>query len=171
MEAAMDEQGDGRVVVGVSGSLAGLEALRYGVGEARRRGAALHAVRVCQFNVTWGGVDVRRVREEMAEAELRYVFDAFDAAMGGLPRDVDVTVVATHGRSDLVLTGIARDRRDLLVLGGRTGRRPGRLVRDCARRAACPVTVVPPPALARAGGRGASARRLVREAEQYTGAR
>jgi nucleotide-binding universal stress UspA family protein len=166
-EAVMDEQGSGRVVVGVSASLAGLEALRYGVAEARRRQVALHAVRVWQVNVPWRGAEVRRWRDQIAEEALRCVSEAFDAAMGGLPRDIDVAVVAPHGRPDLVLTGIARDRGDLLVLGGRNGRRSGRLVRACTRRATCPVAVVPPPALARGGGSKAAARRLVREAEQY----
>jgi nucleotide-binding universal stress UspA family protein len=164
----MDEQDAGRVVVGVSRSLAGLEALRYAAAEARRRHTSLHAVRTWHFDVPWQGDDVLRWRKELAEEALRYVFAAFEAAMGGVPDDVDVTVVAANGRPDLVLTALAEDREDLLVVGGRTGRRQSWLVRGCTRRASCPVTVVPPLTWARdAGGRG-SARRLVREVEQYT---
>lgn len=43
---------------------------------------------------------------------------------------------------------------DLLVIGGSgmrrlTGRRRARVARRCSREAACPVVVVPPPAIAR----------------------
>ena len=47
-----------RVVVGVGESLAALQALRYAVAEARRRGWALRAVRVWQAGTPWHGYDV-----------------------------------------------------------------------------------------------------------------
>jgi nucleotide-binding universal stress UspA family protein len=162
----MSEHRGGRVVVGVSQSPAGLQALRYAVAEARRRRVPLHAVRAWRFAVSWHGSDVQQWRSEIADEALRHVHDAFDAAMGGMPTDIEVIVAAPEGRSDTVLTDIAGDCRDLLVLGGSSGRRwSSWLVRGCVRRAACLVTVVPPPDLARIGDFGALTRRLLREAE------
>jgi nucleotide-binding universal stress UspA family protein len=90
--------------------------------------------------------------------------------MGGLPADVDVTVASIAGRADTVLVEFAGGPDDLLVVGGNTGRRwPGWLVRRCVRHARCPVTVVPPPEIARAGDPAALTRRLLREAEEYSG--
>jgi hypothetical protein len=47
----MSEHRDARVVVGVSQSLTGLQALRYGVAEARRRQVPLHAVRAWRLDM------------------------------------------------------------------------------------------------------------------------
>ena len=73
----MDEQLDGRVIVGVAATIAGLRALRRAVEEARRRGVPLHAVRTWQSPSNWNGVDAARWRQETAEearAELRKAF-------------------------------------------------------------------------------------------------
>lgn len=164
----MSEQRDARVVVGVSQSLAGLQALRYGVAEARRRRVPLHAVRAWRFDVAWRGPEVSRWRREIAEEALRYIWDAFRSAMGGLPVDVDVNMLAADGRPDQVLTEIAAAPGDLIVVGGRASRWPSWLVRTCMRRSACPVAVVPPPEIARTARPAILARRLLRETERFT---
>jgi hypothetical protein len=79
----MSEQRSVRVVVGVAQSLAGLQALRYAVAESRRRRSPLYAVRSWSFEASWQGFEDRR-RREIAEESLQYVYDAFEAAMGGL---------------------------------------------------------------------------------------
>ncbi|HEY4463147.1 MAG TPA: universal stress protein [Streptosporangiaceae bacterium] len=147
----------GRVVVGVSGSVRGLQALRRAVAEARTRRAMLVAVHAW---IPPGGYlpenrfpepDLRRMWTEDAQERLR---SAFDAAFGGIPPDVDVEPVVARGPAQLVLTQIADRDDDLLVVGaGRRGlfRRLGRarILGYCAAHAVCPVLVVPPTALAR----------------------
>src|SRR4051812_2739939 len=49
-EVAMGERHGGCVIVGVAQSTAGLQALRWAVAEARRRGTELVAVRAWRFN-------------------------------------------------------------------------------------------------------------------------
>jgi Universal stress protein family len=164
----MSEHRDARVVVGVSQSLAGLQALRYGVAEARRRQVPLHAVRAWRFEVAWHSPEVSRWRREIAQGALQYISDAFKLAMGGPPADVDVIMAASAGRLEIVLAETAADPRDLLVVGGRSSRWPSWPVRACMFRATCPVVVVPPPEIARAARPATLARRLLREAERYS---
>jgi nucleotide-binding universal stress UspA family protein len=164
----MSEHRDARVVVGVSQSLAGLQALRYGVAEARHRRVPLHAVRAWRFDTAWHGPDVRRWRHEMAQEALQCVDEAFRLALGGLPVDVDVNMLAAEGRPDDVLTEMAASPGDLIVVGGGGRRWPSWLVRTCMRRAACPVAVVPPPEIARKARPGILARRLLHETERFT---
>jgi nucleotide-binding universal stress UspA family protein len=166
-EVAMSEHRDARVVVGVSQSLAGLQALRYGVAEAQRRRVPLHAVRAWRFDVAWRGPDVRRWRREIAQEALKYVGETFKLALGGLPIDVDVNMLAAEGRPDQVLTEMAASPGDLIVVGGHGGRWPSWL-RTCMRRSACPVAVVPPPEIARTARPAILARRLLRETERFT---
>jgi nucleotide-binding universal stress UspA family protein len=126
----MIQHRDGRVVLGVSQSLAGLEALRYAVAEARRRQTTLYAVRTCYFATPWQGSDVDRWRAELTDEARRYVEEAFDLALGGPPADVDVVICTPNGRTDAVLTRLADDRSDILVLGAGRSRR---LLRDADR--------------------------------------
>jgi len=157
----------GKVVVGVSTSLPGLEALRYSVAETRRWGARLHAVRAWQFRPPWQGADVTRQRAEFAAEATQYIYEAFDAAMGGPPTTVDLVIAASDGRADMVLTGLACERCDLLVLGAANGRRPSWVVRNCLRHAICPVVIVPPPSLASTAAR-TSIRHLLREITHHS---
>ena len=120
--------GGQRVVAGVTGSVGNLQALRYAAAEARRREAPLLAA--------W-----------------RRLWDAFDAALGGLPPDLHVEAAAVRGDPGRVLVATAGQQDDLLVVGA--GRRgvPWRLLRSrvsryCLTHATCPVLVVPPSELA-----------------------
>jgi nucleotide-binding universal stress UspA family protein len=147
----------GRVVVGVSGSVRSLQALRRAVAEARARRAVLVPVHAW---VPPGGYlpeqrfpepDLRQIWTEDAWQRLRH---AFDAAFGGMPPDVDVEPVVARGPAQLILTQVASRDDDLLVIGaGRRGllRRLGnvRIPGYCTANAVCPVLVVPPTALAR----------------------
>jgi hypothetical protein len=156
-----------RVVVGVSPSPSGLEALRFAVHEADRRLASLCAVRAWYLNASMRGQEAPRWRTEMAAEAVRTVHEAFDDAMGGMPTDLDIEVVTVENRADLALMAAAGSSTDLLVLGGRSGWLMSWLVKRCLRRARCPVVVVPPPELARVARRWAAVRSLVREAERY----
>jgi len=159
---------EGRVVVGVSPSLAGLAALRYAVAEAKRRGAPLVAVRAWYLNGSMRGMDEPRWREEMAAEAVRTLYGAFEDGLGGVPADVDVTAVVAENRADLALLAVADRRFDLLVLGGRSGWLMSWIVKHCLRAAVCAVAVVPPPELARTRSRRAAVRALLRDAEEYT---
>jgi nucleotide-binding universal stress UspA family protein len=154
----------GRVIVGVSQSLPGLQALRFAVTEARGRGVPLHAVRAWPPPATTRAGSTMLWRQELSVAAVHYVREAFNSAIGGLPDDVDLTVEVLSGRADIALKESASDDADLLVVGAPASRWwSGRIVRGCTRGAPCPVIVVPPPELARALRR-VSLRRLVRRA-------
>jgi nucleotide-binding universal stress UspA family protein len=149
--------GGQRVIVGVTGSVGNLQALRRAMAEARLRGTALVAVHA------WlppGGemadrrFSVPELRQVWHDAAWRRVWDAFDAAFGGVPADTEVEVLVTRGEPGRVLVRTADQEDDLLVIGaGRRGalRRllPRRVCRYCVSHAACPVLIVPPSRLAR----------------------
>lgn len=131
-----------------------LHALRSAVDEARRRDAVLYTV------IAWrapGGdmIDraapephLRRVWRDIAMRTLR---TAWDEALGGLPDDLPVHLLAERGRAGWVLTELADRDDDLLVVGA--ARRPSlprrSVARYCVARARCAVLVVPPPPLVR----------------------
>lgn len=138
----------GRVVVGVSGSLGGLAALRAGVGEARRLGRVLVAV------IAWEPPEGRALylrNPEPAwaahwELEARKRLDrAFEDAFGGLPEGVEVRKVAGMDRPGRVLCAVAGRPDDLLVVGGRPGARWAPVRRYVLRHAQCPLLTVPAP--------------------------
>ncbi|WP_238014919.1 universal stress protein [Dactylosporangium sp. AC04546] len=159
-----------RVVVGVSQSLAGLAAVRFALREARRCDAPLYAVRAWALPSHWHGPAVNAWRHELRAEARQYIAEAFDAAAGGPPGDVDVLAAVPDARADRALVDAADDERDLLVLGARSSWRrlwPSWVVRGCLSAARCPVIVVPPPALARIAGPW-SRHRLAREATRAT---
>ncbi|MEV4518280.1 universal stress protein [Dactylosporangium sp. NPDC049525] len=163
--------GERSVVVGISQSLAGLAALRYALAEARHRKVPLCAVRAWPLPLSGRGPAVIQWQYELKSGAQRYVVDAFDAAVGGPPDDVEVRVVTPCGRADAVLLDLANGSGQLLVLGARTTRRwlwPSWVVRGCVRAARCPVIVVPPPDLVTIAGSRRRFRTLSREIERFT---
>ncbi|WP_031074912.1 universal stress protein [Streptomyces sp. NRRL WC-3742] len=145
---------DGRVMVGVSGSLGSLAALHRGVAEARERGAELWAV--LAWEPPGGEYGYRRspcppLLAAVREDAERRLCEALDAAFGGVDPGVALRAVVVRGESGPALVGLADRPGDLLVLGRSGGllrrgfRRP--VTAYCVRRAACPVLAVPGPAL------------------------
>jgi nucleotide-binding universal stress UspA family protein len=144
-----------RVVVGVSGSLGSLQALRLAADEARAREATLVPV------IAWvppGGDFAERshpspyLRQIWREAARQRLADAFDAGLGGLPDDVAVLARIERGEPGPVLVDVSDGPGDMLVIG--TGRRSpiGRALhksigRYCLAHAKCPVLAAPPSAL------------------------
>ncbi|MGW1893761.1 universal stress protein [Streptomyces sp. NPDC002004] len=142
-----------RVVVGVSGSLGSLTALRMAAEEARRRDTGLWPVlaweppggdpaarrspAACFMVEQW----VRLAQERLVTA-LHAVFD------GGSP-GVPVHALVVRGATGPSLVGVADRESDVLVVGaGRRGRlhrtlRPS-VGRYCLAHAGCPVLMVPP---------------------------
>ena len=149
-------QGGRRVIVGVTGSVGNLEALRCAAAEARRREAALVAVHA--WVPPGGDLAERRwsvpeLRQVWQDAAWRRLWDAFDAALGGLPAELPMEPVVMRGDAGRILVRAASQEDDLLVVGaGRRGvltrllRR--RVCRYCLAHAVCPVLVVPPSELA-----------------------
>lgn len=156
-----------RVVVGVSDSLAGMQALRYAVSEARRRECGLTAVRAWQFQVPWRGSDVDRWRSDAEAAAEEVLYETFASALGGVPNDISVEPMVVEGAPAPTLVTLAYLEQDLLVIGTPTRRlfRPARftVAHHCVRHAQCPVVVVPPPELARTRRHRSLAREIHRE--------
>jgi nucleotide-binding universal stress UspA family protein len=169
-ETAMASDKASRVIVGVDEGLAGLHALRCAVTEARRRRGTLLAVRVWSIGLAWppGGP---AWQEEMSQEAMMAAGRAFTAAMVEPPRDVVVRVATVQGAPGPELVRLADRDDDLLVVGSGQRKLFGRMshgstARYCAGHAGCPVLVVPPHALARAGTTRALSQQLLREARR-----
>ena len=167
----MTGSSDGRVVVGVDDSPAGMCALHAAVAQARVLGRELLAVRA--YPAPSGGgtppsqLDWRlphipqpptsepwhQLQAACEERELRTVRRVFEQALGGLPQDVPVHPVAAMGRPGPLLVAEAHREDDLLILGKPPVRRLRRLwprrwfhrsiCRYCAKHATCPVLTIP----------------------------
>lgn len=157
--------GHARIVLGVSDSLPGLQALRFAVAEGRRRQMPVHAVRVWPIPPPTRTSSGFVWRDDLTAETRRYVTEAFDAAVGGMPDDVTITVAWCSGRIDTALKQAVGEA-DLLVLGSAHRWHLSRTVRACTRDPRCPVVIVPPPALARTL-RWTSLRRLFRDIAQH----
>ena len=153
-------QEKGRIVVGVDDTPAGLAALRWALSQARSRGSQLLAVRSWALGLPRHG-GARRHREpfhphvvlcfdgsEQREAAEALVRRSLRIVAGGIPRDVTITVQTPEGEPAAMLTDIATQPSDLLVVGHE--RAPairrilhGSVSRYCSGHARCPVVVVP----------------------------
>jgi len=148
-----------RVVVGVDDSSGGLSALRWAVRQARVSTSQLVAVRSWALGLPrHGGRRHRRRRfspvvllfagnEQRAESA-EIIRQAFQAAVGGFPRDIPLVIKTPEGDPGAALADIATADGDLLVVGTERGRSAKRLVHGsvsayCAAHALCPVVVTP----------------------------
>jgi len=135
----MDGYQGPRVIVGVDDSVPGLAALRFAVGEARRRGLPLHAVRAQTILILGDHTEI-----DVAFAE----------AFGAFPEDVEVHKEVLAGPAAAALSRRANHPGDLLVIGT-SGRGwwhalwTGSVSRGCLRQAHCQVLIVPGPEMAR----------------------
>lgn len=169
VEAVVLDADVGRVVVGVGRSPGAYQALRYAVTEARRRDATLLAVRT--FRLPTSEQSVLNVELLMMSAA-EHVRCAFAEAIGQVPADPQIEVAVLAGPSANALVSVANRESDLLIIGGCGAHRLGRIhgtaiARFCARRAVCPVVIVPPPALARSGHTDRLARDTAHDVEAY----
>ncbi|MGW3244829.1 universal stress protein [Streptomyces sp. NPDC001070] len=147
----MDDAGNHRVVVGVSGSLGSLTALHRAAAEARRTGAVL--VAVLAWEPPGGEFAYRRspcppLLSEWQDRARRQLVGALESAFGGIPADLTMRALVVRGPAGWALTHVADRPDDLLVLGaGRRGLLRRLLSRSVARRclvhAVCPVLAVP----------------------------
>jgi nucleotide-binding universal stress UspA family protein len=154
--------GPRRVIVGASGSPGNLSALRYAEHLARAYDAVL--IPVHTWTPPGGEIAERRspcvqLRCLWTEDAWQRLWYAIDAAWGQLPADLPVRPMVERGAPGRVLTIIASDPADLLVVG--TGRRgsltrvfSSRVSRYCLAHAQCPVLTVPPAAVSPHVGHG-----------------
>jgi nucleotide-binding universal stress UspA family protein len=137
----MDEFAHPRVVVGVDASLHGLAALRAAVAEARARRVPLHAIRCRNSIQSTEGVGTIKA--------------AFVEALGEIPGDIEIHLIASYAAIAEALADYAADPRDLVVVGnsGKGAWRAlwsGSVPRSLIRRTRCPILAVPAPEMARA---------------------
>jgi len=141
-----------RFVVGVSGSAGSLQALRYAAQLARRDAATLTAV--LAWTPPGGDLAERRcpnpeLRRLWRQAAWDRLSQSIDLAIGGPPADIEFSPVVVRGEAGQVLTEVAAQPDDVLVIGaGRHGllhRLLGcRVSRYCLGHACCPLVAVPP---------------------------
>lgn len=145
-----------RIIIGVSGSPASLQALRYGARLAHFQDAAVLAV------LAWtppGGELAERshpsayLREIWVEAARQRLLTAIDLGLGGVPPGIAFNLQVARGEAGSVLVSSAAEDGDVLVIGA--GRRGPirhalacRVSRYCLAHASCPVVAVPPSELA-----------------------
>lgn len=135
-----------RIVVGVDGSANGLEALRWAVDEAARRGAVVEAVNAwtVPFVEGYPYAGVRLEPGELEQASTA-VLDEAVAALGDV--EVEIQKVPRCGSPASVLVEAAKGA-DLLVVGSRgrggfTGLLLGSVSQQVSHHAPCPVVIVP----------------------------
>ncbi|WP_426362424.1 universal stress protein [Streptomyces sp. E-08] len=149
-------RGGGRIVVGVTGSLASLAALRHAAALARREGAPLLAVLVWEppeGEGLFARAPDRAWARLWGEDARRRLEDALLDGLGGVPAGLPFEGRVIRGAPASALCAVADRPGDLLVLGSAPGR--GRLarlrrrpvLRAALRRATGPVLAVPGPLL------------------------
>ncbi|MEV3861661.1 universal stress protein [Streptomyces sp. NPDC050095] len=146
-----DGRARGRVVVGVSGSRASRAALRSAAERATT--GELVVVRAWEppegeaTYRRWPDADWARHWQGVAREELTR---AVAETLGATPPGLDVTLRVERSRPGPALLALATDPADLVVIGGRPGRRGGAVHRFVRRHALCPVLTVPVRPLRRA---------------------
>ncbi|MGI8447050.1 MAG: universal stress protein [Streptosporangiaceae bacterium] len=153
-----------RIIVGVSGSPTNLPTLRHAMHLAHGHDATLIPVlarlppgdAIAGCGSPSGYLYLDQVCRDDAWQRL---WDALDAASGGLPPDVRAEPMVLRGEPGRVLVSVASQAGDMLVVGtGRHGGlsrlRHGNVSRYCLAHARCPVLAVPPPALELEAGHG-----------------
>jgi nucleotide-binding universal stress UspA family protein len=146
----------GRVIAGVSGSPASLQALRYAADVAGRYEAQLLPVHA--WLPPGGDLADRRfpcdqLRRAWTDAAWQRLAEAVDLGLGGPPAWLNWQPAIGRGDAGRVLVQVASEPGDLLVIGaGRRGMLAriagGQVSRYCLAHARCPVVALPPPALA-----------------------
>jgi len=143
------------VVVGIDGSEASREALRWAAGEAKLRGASLRVVHTWSRPYAVSGPNPQPERPVVGEEdnERRFAEELLDrelAATGVEVTGISIEPELVEGPPAKTLLDAAQHA-DLLVIG--SDRRPklvdnplGRVGRECVQHSSCPVVVVRPTA-------------------------
>ena len=138
-----------KIVVGIDGSDASKDALRWAVEDARARGAEVVALHAYEAPVSVldaapaTPIDLPGlVAEAQADAQ-QFVAKVVDEVIGNVV-SVDVAPIAVEDEPAKALVDASRDA-DLLVVGshghGLSGLLIGSVSLECAQHAACPVVI------------------------------
>jgi nucleotide-binding universal stress UspA family protein len=138
-----------KIVVGIDGSEASKNALRWAVEDARVRGAevvALHAYEgpmPAPDAAPAAPIDLPGLVAEIHDSAQRFVAELVDEVVGNAVT-VNVAPIAVEDEPARALLDAARDA-DLLVVGshghGLSGLLLGSVSLECAQHAACPVLI------------------------------
>jgi nucleotide-binding universal stress UspA family protein len=136
----------GVVVVGVDGSEASKDALRWAIRYARMTGATVHAITVWHFPASFGWGPVPAVPGMDLEADARAALKETIEAVGDTGEPVTIQTEVVEGPPALMLLRAAADA-DLLVVGSRghgafAGMLLGSVSEHCVHHATCPVVVI-----------------------------
>ena len=133
------------IVVGVDGSDASLDALRWAAQEAELTGAALDVVTVWEYPAAFGWAPPIPADWNPEDEARRELARSVERTLGKTP-PVEVRQVVTEGHPAPVLVAAA-EHADLLVVGSRghgafMGMVLGSVSEHCVSHASCPVVVV-----------------------------
>lgn len=137
----------GRIVVGVDGSEASLQALRWALRQAQLTGAGIDAVTTWQLPAVYGWDGAVIPSDLDLESNARALQQqALDAVLGS-DRPANLHAQVAQGNPARVLLDAARGA-DLLVLGNRghggfTEALLGSVGQHCTQHATCPVLIIP----------------------------
>lgn len=141
--SAPQQQSTGRLVVGVDGSAASIDALQWAARQAKLTGAALEAVIAWQYPMPSSGylLGVQDDWQANAKTAIDHAVDHAD-----LPAEVSTSRRVIEGHPAQVLSDAATGA-DLLVVGSRghggfTGMLIGSVSAHVCSHAPCPVLVV-----------------------------
>ncbi|MFF0393796.1 universal stress protein [Kitasatospora sp. NPDC004615] len=134
-----------RIVVGVDGSPASVDALRWAVGQARTRGAVVEALIAWQHPVATGWTVPIESYEDLPGIARKTLDDSVSEATGS-DAPVEIRTRVQEGGAAECLLDAARGA-ELLVVGSRghggfTAALLGSVGQHCVHHAPCPVVVV-----------------------------
>jgi nucleotide-binding universal stress UspA family protein len=137
-----------KIIVGIDGSACSLDALRWAVGEAARRGdrvVALYAWSRLPVSTVHEALHVLETETAVREGAARFLYEAVSQALAGR-EDVPVECIVVEGSPARALLDAAGDAELLVVgsrgLGGFKGLLLGSVSQQCVHHARCPVVVV-----------------------------
>lgn len=139
--------GGGVVVVGVDGSEASKDALRWAIRYARMAGAAVRAVTAWHYPASYGWAATPAIPEMDLEGDARQgLKEAIEQVIGAAEEPVTIQTEILEGPPALTLLKAAEGA-EVLVVGSRghgafAGMLLGSVSQHCVHHADCPVVVV-----------------------------
>jgi nucleotide-binding universal stress UspA family protein len=140
----------GPIVVGVDGSPASKNALRWALAHARRTGSSVEAIMVWQDSPVFAGygwIPIATAGDDLAAAADAVLWRTLAEVLGEARHTLAVRARVVHGYPVETLLAASRTAQ-ILVVGSRghgtvAGILTGSVSRHCIRHAACPVLVMP----------------------------
>lgn len=132
-----------KVVVGIDGSPASLEALEFAAQEARHRGASLEVIMTWDWPLAYARTPMLHESDPVQGAQKE--FEASVASLKRAYRELPITTSFVHGHPAPALVEASKGA-DLLVVGSRghgsfVGMLLGSVSQHCAAQAHCPILI------------------------------